>query len=149
MSNYFQIAFESLKKQKGRAVLTMIAVAISIASLVVMLASGESLKQLILGEIDMYGSDVVNIEVRVPGRGTSGSSTDMATGISITTFKNSDMEALSKLNNIAAYYSYITSQEVVKYEGENTTPIVFGYSAQAPLVEKITIAQGRFYTTEE
>jgi putative ABC transport system permease protein len=149
MSNYFQIAFESLKKQKGRAVLTMIAVAISIASLVVMLASGESLKQLILGEIDMYGSDVVNIEVRVPGRGTSGSSTDMATGISITTFKNSDMEALSKLNNIAAYYSYITSQEVVKYEGENTTPIVFGYSAQAPLVEKISIAQGRFYTTEE
>ncbi|MDD3170284.1 MAG: ABC transporter permease [Candidatus Paceibacterota bacterium] len=149
MSNYFQIAFESLKKQKGRAVLTMIAVAIGIASLIVMLASGDSLKQLILGEIDMYGSDVVNVEVRVPGRGTAGSGTDMATGISVTTFKNSDVEAISKMKNISAYYAYITSQEVIKYQGENMTCIVFGYGAQAPLVEKINIAEGRFYTTDE
>jgi len=149
MSNYFQIAFESLKKQRGRAVLTMIAVAIGIASLVVMLASGESLKQLILGEIDMYGSEVVNIEVRVPGRGSGGSSTDMVAGVSVTTFKNSDVEAISKLNNVAAYYAYLTSQEVIKYEGENTTSIVFGYGAQAPLVEKINVAEGRFYTTGE
>jgi len=114
-----------------------------------MLASGESLKQLILGEIDMYGSDVVNVEVRVPGRGTTGSSTDMATGISITTLKNSDVEAISKLNNVSAYYAYITSQEIIKYERENITSIIFGYGAQAPLVEKISVAEGRFYTVDE
>jgi len=47
MNNYFQIAFDSLMKQKGRTILTMLAVAIGIASLVVMLAAGESMKQLV------------------------------------------------------------------------------------------------------
>jgi putative ABC transport system permease protein len=147
--NYFRSALESLSKQKSRTILTMIAVAIGIASLIVMLASGDSLKQLILGQIDMYGSDVVNTEVRIPGRGSSGSATDMATGISVTTFKNSDVDAISKLKNIAASYAYVTSQEILKYQGENKTALIFGYGALAPDVEKITIDKGRFYTTEE
>jgi len=67
----------------------------------------------------VYGSDVVSVEVRVPGRGPTGSGADMATGINITTFKNSDVEAIAKLDNVAAYYSFITSQEIIKYEGEN------------------------------
>ncbi|MDD3292506.1 MAG: ABC transporter permease [Candidatus Pacebacteria bacterium] len=147
--NYFRVAIESLSKQKSRAILTMIAVAIGIASLIVMLASGDSLKQLILGQIDMYGSDVVNVEARVPGRGSSGSATDMATGVSVTTFKNTDVEAIAKLNNVAASYSYVTSQEILKHQGETKTCIVFGYGAQAPEVEKITIKEGRFYTIDE
>jgi len=149
MNNYFQIAFDSLMKQKGRTILTMLAVAIGIASLVVMLAAGESMKQLVLKEIDVYGSDVVSVEVKVPGRGPTGSGADMATGINITTFKNSDVEAIAKLDNVAAYYSFVTSQEIIKYEGENATAIILGYGAQAPLVEKIDIAEGRFYTLDE
>ncbi|HNP79256.1 MAG TPA: ABC transporter permease [Candidatus Pacearchaeota archaeon] len=147
--NYFRTAIESLSKQKMRAVLTIIAVAIGIASLIVMLASGDSLKQLVLGQIDMYGSDVINAEVRVPGRGSSGSATDMATGISMTTFKNSDVEEIGKLNNIQACYAYVTSQEILKYQEENKTALVFGYGASAPEVEEINIEEGRFYTFEE
>lgn len=147
--NYFSVAIESLSKQKARSILTMIAIAIGIASLIVMLASGDSLKQLILGQIDMYGSDVVNAEARIPGRGSQGSATDMATGISVTTFKNSDVEAISKLNNVEAWYAYVTSQEIIKYQGENVVSLIFGYGALAPEVEKINIAKGRFYTLEE
>lgn len=147
--NYFRAAIESLSKQKMRAVLTMIAVAIGIASLIVMLASGDSLKQLILGQIDMYGSDVVNAEARIPGRGSQGSASDMATGVSVTTFKNTDVEEISKLNNVESFYAYVTSQEILKYQGENKTALVFGYGALAPEVEDINIAEGRFYTIEE
>ncbi|GMX58474.1 MAG: ABC transporter permease [Candidatus Microsyncoccus archaeolyticus] len=132
-----------------RAILTMIAVAIGIASLIVMLASGDSLKQLILGQIDMYGSDVVNAEARVPGRGSQGSASDMATGVSVTTFKNTDVEEIAKLNNVQSYYAYVTSQEILKYQGENKTALVFGYGALAPEVEDINIEEGRFYTVEE
>lgn len=127
----------------------MIAVAIGIASLIVMLASGDSLKQLILGQIDMYGSDVVNAEARVPGRGSQGSASDMATGVSVTTFKNTDVEEIAKLNNVQSYYAYVTSQEILKYQGENKTALVFGYGALAPEVEDINIEEGRFYTVEE
>lgn len=147
--NYFRAAIESLSKQKMRAILTMIAVAIGIASLIVMLASGDSLKQLILGQIDMYGSDVVNAEARIPGRGSQGSASDMATGVSVTTFKNSDVEEIAKLNNVESFYAYVTSQEILKYQGENKTALVFGYGALAPEVEDINIKEGRFYTIEE
>jgi putative ABC transport system permease protein len=85
----------------------------------------------------------------VPGRGSSGSATDMATGVSITTFKNTDVDAIAKLKNIQAYCAYVTSQEILKYQGENKTAIIFGYGAMAPDVEKLNIEKGRFYTVEE
>ena len=147
--NQIKSAFASLMSQKSRTVLTIIAVAIGIASLIIMIAAGNGLKSMVLQELEAYGSDAINIEIRVPGKGGAGSSTSFAAGTIITTFKNKDVEEIKKADNIELLYTYITGQEVVKYQGEAKSAIIFGYGANAPLIEKIPIASGRFYSVDE
>lgn len=147
--NYFRVAFSNLLRQKSRSILTIIALGIGIAALIIMMATGEGMKQMILGELEIYGSDVVNVEVRVPGKGSSGSAVEMAVGTTITTFKNDDVDAIANLESVKASYSYVTGQEVIKYEGRDKSVMIFGYGADAPNVEAINVEYGRFYTEEE
>ena len=151
MNSFSQIesAFISLMRQRSRTILTIIAVAIGIASLIIMIAAGNGLKAMVLKELEIYGSDMINVEVRVPGKGSTGSATSFATGTTITTFKNKDVEEIRKSDNIEALYTYVTGQEILKYQGEAKSAMVFGYGAEAPLIEKLPIDVGRFYSTEE
>lgn len=142
-------AFSSLMRQRSRTTLTIIAVAIGIASLITMIAAGNGLKAMVLKELEAYGSDMINIEVRVPGKGATGSSTSFATGTTIATFKNSDAEKIGKADNVELLYTYITGQEIIKYQGEAKSVMIFGYGANAPLIEKIPIDVGRFYNVDE
>jgi putative ABC transport system permease protein len=144
-----ELAFISLMRQRSRTVLTIIAVAIGIASLIIMIAAGNGLKSMVLQELEAYGSDAINIEVRVPGKGGAGSSTSFASGTTITTFKNKDVDKIKKADNVELLYAYVTGQEIVKYQGEAKSAIIFGYGANAPLVEKIPIESGRFYSVDE
>lgn len=133
-------------KQRSRTILTIIAVAIGIASIIVMIAAGNGLRSMVLKQLEAYGSDAINIEIKVPGNNSSVSS---ASGTTITTFKNKDVDALGKLPNVSVVYSYVTGQEVIDYEGEAKSVLIFGYGAAAPLVESIPVASGRFYTEDE
>lgn len=136
-------------RQKSRTILTVIAVAIGIASLIIMIAAGNGLKAMVLKELEIYGPDMINIEVRVPGKGSAGSATSFATGTTITTFKNKDVEEIRKSYNIEALFTYVTGQEILKYQGEAKSAMVFGYGADAPLIEKLPIEFGRFYSPDE
>jgi len=142
-------AFISLMRQKSRTLLTIIAVAIGIASLIIMIAAGNGLKSMVLQELEAYGSDAINIEVRVPGKGSAGSATSFASGTTITTFKNKDVEEIKKVDNVELLYTYVTGQEIIKYQGVAKSSIIFGYGANAPLVEKIPVEFGRFYSVDE
>lgn len=142
-------AFASLMHQKSRTFLTITAVAIGIASLIIMIAAGNGLKSMVLQELEAYGSDAINIEVRVPGKGAAGSTTSFASGTTITTFKNKDVEEIKRADNVEFLYTYITGQEVIKYQGEAKSTIILGYGANAPLIEKIPVASGRFYSVDE
>lgn len=142
-------AFISLMRQRSRTILTIIAVAIGIASLIIMIAAGNGLKSMVLQELEAYGSDAINIEVRVPGKGTAGSSTSFATGTTITTFKNKNVDEIKKADNVDILYTYVTGQEIIKYQGEAKNIMIFGYGANAPLIEKLPLNTGRFYTVDE
>jgi len=147
--NNFKIAYDNLKRNKTRMVLTMIAIALGISILIIMMAAGAGLKKMILSEIDYYGSDVINIETRIPGKSATDSSADLAKGVVVTTFKNKNVDKLKKHENVDYVYSYVTGQEVIKYEGENKNVLILGYGADAPRVEKLELEEGRFYTEDE
>lgn len=147
--NYFKIAWKSLGQQKSRTILTIIALSIGIALLIIMFAAGEGLKGMVLSELDIYNPDTISIEVKVPGKGNISSATSMAGGNNITTFKNKDVEAIAKLENIKSYFSYVTGQEIFKYKNANQSGIIFGYGFAASEMQKLETKAGRFYTKEE
>lgn len=149
LKNNLQLGVASLMRQKLRTILTIIALSIGIASVVIIMSAGAGLKYMVLGELDIYSPNTLNIEVRVPGKGETGSATSMASGITITTLKNTDMEEILKHANIDAAYNYVTSQEVIKYGAEKKSTIIFGYGAQTPKVEVVKLSAGRFYDEGE
>lgn len=147
--NSLKIAYENLKRNKSRMILTMIAVAFGVSILIIMMAAGAGLKETILKEIDYYGSDVIGIETKVPGKNSTNSSVNMVKGVAVTTFKNKDVEKIKKHENVEFVYGFVTGQETVRYEEESKNTLIFGYGADAPNVEKLELEEGRFYTEEE
>lgn len=143
--NYFQVAYNNLIRQKTRTFLTVFAMAIGIASLVVIITASENFKESITGQLDIYSPNSINIEVRVPGnKGVAA-----ATGINITTFKNSDIDAIKRIDNVDKVYGYLTAQEVIKNETGKETALIFGYGAEAGEIEKMDFIAGRYYNVEE
>jgi len=147
--NYFKIAWKSLGQQKSRTILTIIALSIGIALLIIMFAAGEGLKGMVLSELDIYNPNTISIEIKVPSKGNASSATSMAGGNNITTFKNKDIEAIAKLENIKSYFPYVTGQEIFKYKNANQAGIIFGYGFAAADMQKLETTIGRFYTKEE
>lgn len=144
-----QLAYSALIRQKLRTVLTICAISIGIASVVIIVSAGQGLESMIVGELDVYNPNALNIEVRIPGKGETGSATGMASGVTITTLKNTDTREIEKHPNIDSTYDYVTGQEVIKYQGGNKTVILFGYGANAVKVEKMEFDEGGFYSSEE
>jgi len=149
LKDKIELSYIALMRQKLRAVLTIIALGIGIASVVIIMSAGAGLESMIVGELDIYNPNALNIEVRIPGKGETGSATGMVSGITITTLKNSDTREIEKHSNIDSTYDYVTGQEVIKYQGENKTVILFGYGANASKVEKMEFLEGRFYDNSE
>lgn len=147
--NYFNTSYSNLKKQKSRSILTIIAIAIGISLLVIMISAGNGFKGLVLGELEIYSSDAINIEVRTPGKKTEEAAMELVTGASMTTFKNDDVEALKEHYNIDAIFSYLTGQEVLKRKDESKTAIVLAYGADASKIQKMNFDEGRFYEENE
>ena len=147
----FQLALKSLLKQKTRAILTILAISIGISAVIVVFAAGHGLNGMIQGELDTFGTDFIEVEVKVPsvGKTSNENASGMAEGITITTFKNKDLDAIKKNNNIGAIYGAVMGQEAVTYEDVLKKMFLFGVSSEAPEVDGSKILKGRFFTEEE
>ncbi|MEK7508495.1 MAG: ABC transporter permease [Patescibacteria group bacterium] len=146
-----QLAFKSLRAQKTRSILTMLGVSIGIGVVIAIMAAGRGLDKMILGQLEVFSPNMLTIDVKVPSakKTSPENAIGQATGITITTIKDKDLEAVRKHPNIAAAYGMVMGQAVVKYQGESKTSILVGEGYNVPEVEKFILASGRMFTKEE
>ena len=158
MNNFFDslrinitLALNSLRAQKTRSILTILGISIGIAVVITILAAGRGLDKFIMGQLEVFGSDTLSIEVKIPStKGTSAENAfGQASGVTITTLKNRDMEEVGKHSNIIAAYGWVIGQAVVSYQGQIKTVTLVGEGYNMPEVEKFSLAEGRMYTKEE
>lgn len=145
------LAYASILRQKRRAILTMLAISIGIAAVITIMAAGKGMQRLVLGQLEVFGPGTISIEVKVPSakQGSSDNAVGLASGIVITTMKDRDLQDILKYPNIEAAYGMVSGQEVVSYGGQIKKTVLFGYGYSAPVVEKFTVAEGRYYSKEE
>ena len=107
-----KLAWQSLVKYKGRTFLTILGMTIGIAAVIIVMSAGESLKGLVLGQLDSFGSDFIQVEIKVPtaDKNSSGNASSLAQGVQVTSLKISDAEAIGKLPNVKDYYSATMGQ---------------------------------------
>ncbi len=146
-----QIAYLSLRANKLRSFLTILGIVIGISSVIMVLSAGEAIKGFVNGEIQSFGSNIIQVEIKVPS--TEHTSTEnaagLAMGVSITTLKHKDTEDIMKLPNIEKAYSGLMGQALAVRGSENRTVNLFGVTPAFIDIDSAEIAQGRFFSEEE
>ncbi len=127
---------------------------IGIAAVIIVFSAGEGISSLILGQVQSFGTDIVQTEVRLPSSKTgtakdSQSSQAMAQGVQLTTLKLSDMDKIDKLPNVKGSYASLTGQALVSYGNESSKATLFGVGPHFINVGTFTLSSGLFYSNEE
>jgi len=135
-----KLAFKNLRSNLGRTFLSLIGIVIGVASVIIVLSLGEGLRSFVIAQVETFGTDIVEIEVKVPN--VSQTSTQnaggIAGGIQITTFTLDEAKKVAKLDNVGDWYGGILSQQVTSRGNENDQSIIMGTSAGVFSVDKET-----------
>ena len=147
-----KFAVKSLLANFGRTLLTLSGVIIGTLAIMVIASAGDSVKGYVLGQIEAFGNDTIQVEVKVPSasRNSSGNAEGIAQGIQVTTLTRDDAKAIGKLPNVSAWYAGITDQALSSYRETNKRVLIFGASASAPAVDRnIKLEEGTFYSESD
>lgn len=144
-----KISFHNLNSSKFRSFLTMLGIIIGVASVIIVMSIGGSAQLLILDQVKSVGSNLIGI---VPGSSEEKGPPAIAFGVTITSLKYRDLEAIlnkRKVPDVAAAAAYVTGTAQVKSTGEAKQINYQGVTASLINVEKIEIDQGRFFIPQE
>ncbi|HPT08120.1 MAG TPA: ABC transporter permease [bacterium] len=149
-----RLSFLSMLKNKMRTALTVLGMVIGISSIIIVFSAGEGIRSLIVGQIESFGTDIIEVEVKVPstktGReGDAESATSLASGIQVTSLKEEDLEEINKLENISGGYGSITNQAPVTYLNETRQGLIMGVGSDYINIDKSEIDQGYFFSEAE
>lgn len=141
-------------KNKMRTGLTVLGMLIGIASIVIVFSAGEGIRSLIIGQIESFGTNIVQTEIRVPNTKTgmqaeTESARAVAGGAQITSMKERDLEDLKKIPNVIDGYGAVLGQETVSYANESKGRFLFGVSASYIEIDKSEIASGYFFSDDD
>lgn len=147
-------SIKNLRAHPLRTGLASLGIIIGISSVIVVYAAGEGISGLINSQIDTFGTNLIETEVKIPsGKQMAEESVDMAQamalGAQVTTLKLSDMEEINKIENIERSYAITYAQEPISYRGELHKTFIWGASASFIDIDNSEVELGRFYTKEE
>jgi putative ABC transport system permease protein len=127
-------------------------VVIGVFAVVVVTSLGEGVKGFVLGQVESFGTDLIQVEVKIPNTTamSSDNSTGRAQGTQITTLSVKDGEAIAKLPNVQAVYAGTIGQERATYGNTGKRISLFGTGADVAEVDgNLKLESGRFFTPEE
>lgn len=145
------IALKSLKKNKVRTALTVFGIVIGISSVIAVMSVGEAAKQSIFKQIETFGTNIIQIEIKIPstGKTSTENAIGIAQGIEITTLTLDDQEAINKLPNIIDSYAGLISQQLASYNEQNKQILLMGVSPSFINIDQGLVEVGRFFTEDE
>jgi len=134
---------------KFRSFLTILGIVIGVASVIIIMAIGQSAQALILDQVSGIGSNLIGI---LPGASDEKGPPAAAMGIKVDTLKYSDLEALRNGKNvpeISDAAGYVMGSIGANYKENNLTASFTGTTASYINVENSEISEGRFLTKDE
>lgn len=144
-----RISYKNLLAAKLRSFLTILGIIIGVASVIIIMAIGQSAQSLILDQVSGIGSNLVGI---LPGSSDEKGPPAAAMGIKVTTLKYGDLEAIRDGKNVPEVETasgYVMGSETAKYSGTSLTVSFTGTTASYIDVENSEVADGRFITQTE
>ncbi len=151
MLNPLKIAYNSLRLHKVRSSLTVLGLVIGILSIIVVINMGSGIENFILDQIKIFGTDYLEVEIKVPNvsKTSTSNAAGIAQGVSITTLKLDDAEEIRKHPNISGYYAGLFSQDVITFQRENKTSMIWGTSPSFFELSETEVEFGRPFAKED
>ncbi|NTU66573.1 MAG: FtsX-like permease family protein [Candidatus Moranbacteria bacterium] len=149
LSSPIKISYKNLMAAKFRSFLTVLGIIIGVASVIIVMAIGESAQQLIIDQVQGIGVNLIGV---LPGAASDKGPPASVFGIVTTTLKIDDMNAILEKRNVpnaVAASGYVSGSAVAKYESNSPTTSYQGVSASFPNIEKVELGAGRFFTSAE
>ncbi|MFA5993722.1 MAG: ABC transporter permease [Parcubacteria group bacterium] len=141
------LALKNLRSNQGRAVLSILGIVIGVVSVVLVLSLGMGVKQYIVGQIEAFGTDIIQIEPKVPqvDKNSTKNVQGAITG-SVTTLKLDDIDAVGKISNVTGYYAANIGQAIVNYGSETKQAMIYAATAGVFEVDQqVKLADGVGY----
>ena len=147
-------SLQSLKANKIRTFLTVLGVMIGIMSVIVVYSASSGLNNLILGEFEAFGTNIIETEIKIPTskKGVAAeqqNASAMVMGVQITTLTLKDLKEISDLPNVTFGYPMLMGQEQVNYKGEVKNGKLMGTNQHFIDIDQSEVAEGRFFTEAE
>lgn len=138
------VAFQSLRANPLRSILTLIGIAVGIAAVLYVVVLGEITQQRINERLESLGSNVLQIRPGYSHRGgvrTGEDEINLEWKDAVTIERESDV--------ITVTVPTLSTQGIAEYMGENWSTRITGTTEQYETVNNEVPIQGRFFTREE
>ncbi len=148
----FFFAIKTIQTHRARTALALLGVVIGVFAVVVVTSLGDGVKSFVLAQVESFGTNLIQVEVKIPNTGklSSENVTGRSQGTQITTLTVKDSQAIKKLPNIAGAYAGTIGQERATYGSVGKRIFLFGAGADIDQVdENAKLASGRFFSEEE
>ena len=152
-SKTLKLALTGLIANKTRTALSMLGIVIGVAAVIVIVSVGQGLKVLIVDQVNVFGENMMSVNVKVPGSDFGASMQSMVEGTVITTLKYDDVEAVrdkERFPYIKAVSGYASGMEWATYKEKEKQVMFIASDAYYPDIDgQLKVAQGRYFTNEE
>lgn len=140
-------AIRSLRINTSRSLLTILGIVIGITAIIMVMSLGRGAEQLILGQIQAFGSKLISV---VPGRQPQGPADFLVTLTD--SLKQRELDLLSQKNNVpnvTTIMPAVYGSRSVSYRTETYQPTIFGVTEQYTSLYKVEPVKGRTFSEEE
>lgn len=147
-----RLAIKNLRSNLVRTFLSLLGIVIGVMSVVLVLSLGAGVKDFVVSQVESFGSDIIQIEIKVPKvkKTSSQNAGGLVGGTQITTLKLDDAEEVSKLSNIGDWYAGLISQQISSYENKNKQAMIFGVtSGISGADEQVRVVDGEMFSEED
>lgn len=141
------IAFEGLRANKLRAILTMLGIIIGVGAVIAMVSIGLGVQQKVQSSIANQGS---NLLIVMPGTGqSSGGGVRQAAGSNITLTRQDAQAIVREIGGISYVAPAVSQQFQLIYNNQNWKTTVQGTTPEFLTIRNYSVAVGSFFSSRD
>ena len=140
-----QLAIRAITAQRLRSFLTLLGIAVGIASVILLTSIGEGIHRFVLGEFTQFGTNVITV---APGKTKTGG-TPSGLPSSARPLSLDDAKSLERLPHVVAVTPNVRGNAEVEGNGRTRRTLIYGVNSKLPQIFRSTLQSGQFLPADD
>lgn len=145
LADAISLASRAVTAQRLRSFLTLLGIAVGIASVILLTSIGEGIHRYVLGEFTQFGTNVITV---APGKTKTGGAPSGLPS-SARPLSLDDAKSLERLPQVVAVTPNVRGNAEVEGNGRTRRTLIYGVNADSRTVFRSTMRSGQFLPDED